>query len=212
MKPFLSRRLVKMSGLSGAMLVLAAGLAASPAMAASKSAFSASLSASSDISACAAPTLTQPFVSIGDSNLYSLAAGESPDNFAGTGWILAGGARIIQTTLADGTTGPVLDLPGGASAVSPQMCVTSDYPTARTMVRDVVGSEGVRVGVSYAGTGVQTVGQVHGQQSAWTASNPFNVHPSTQTGWQLAQFTFVAGGKTSDFQIYDFYVDPRMHY
>jgi hypothetical protein len=59
---------------------------------------------------------------------------------------------------------------------------------------------------------VQTVGQVHSQQTAWTASDPFNVHPSNQAGWQLAQFTFVAGGKASDFQIYDFYVDPRMRY
>jgi hypothetical protein len=25
------------------------------------------------------------------------------------------------------------------------------------------------------------------------------------------QFTFVPGGMTSEFQIYNFYVDPRMH-
>jgi hypothetical protein len=169
------------------------------------------LSTATDTSACAAPTLTQPFLSIGDKNLYSLAPGETADNFAGTGWSLTGGARIIQTQLADGTTGSVLDLPSGASATSPQTCVTADYPTARTMVRDVVGSEGVKVGVSYAGGAVQTGGTVHGQQSAWTASGKFNVQPSSQAGWQLAQFVFVAGGKTSEFEIYDFYVDPRMH-
>jgi hypothetical protein len=79
-------------------------------------------------------------------------------------------------------------------------------------VRDVVGSEGIQVGVSYAGAAVQTVGQVHGQQAAWTVSTPFNVQPSSVTGWQLAQFAFAAKGKSSDFQIYDFYVDPRMRY
>jgi len=209
MKQYLTRRLARMAGLGGVMLVLGAGAFAGPAMAANKFALAPSLSTSTDTSACSAPTLTQPFLSIGDSNLYALAPGESPDNLTGAGWTLSGGAKIVQTTLADGRTGSVLDLPSGATAISPQMCVTNAYPTARTLVRDVVGSEGVQMGVSYAGAAEQTVGQVHGQQTAWTTSNPFNVHPSNQAGWQLAQFIFVAGGKTSNFEIYDFYVDPR---
>ena len=80
-------------------------------------------------------------------------------------------------------------------------------------MRDVVGSEGVFFYVSYAGTNTwnnpQNTGQVHGQQTNWTLSNPVNVQPSNTPGWQLVRFTFVAGGKTSDFQIYNFYVDPR---
>ena len=94
------------------------------------------------------------------------------------------------------------------------MCVATDYPTARTMVRDVVGSEGVGTYVSYAGTKTainpQNTGQVHGKGTSWTLSNPFNLHPGNRPGWQMVQFTFVPGGKTSDFQIYNFYVDPRM--
>ncbi len=206
MKQALNRRLVRMAAL-GAGLVLGCGALAGPTMAASTAV--AGLSTATDTSACSAPALARPFLSIGDSNLYTLAPGESADNLYGTGWTLSGGAKIVQTTLADGSTGSVLDLPSGASAISPQVCVSSDYPTARTMVRDVVGSEGVQMGVSYPGVGEQTVGQVHGQKTAWTASNQFNVHPGNQTGWQLAQFVFVAGGKTSDFQVYDFYVDPR---
>ena len=46
----------------------------------------------------------------------------------------------------------VLDLPSGSKAVSPTICVTSSYPTARTMVRNVIGAEGVFFYVSYAGT------------------------------------------------------------
>jgi hypothetical protein len=209
MKQYLSRHVARMAGLGGFMFVFGVGAFAGPAMAASTSVPAVSLWTSTDTSACSAPTLSQPFLAIRDSNEYTLAPGESPDNLTGTGWTLSAGAKIVQAPLADGRTGSVLDLPSGATAISPHMCVTDDYPTARTLVRDVVGSQGVQMGVSYAGGTEQTVGQVHGQQAAWTSSNPFNVHPGNRAGWQLAQFIFVAGGKTSDFQIYDFYVDPR---
>ena len=119
-----------------------------------------------DTSACANPLLTQPFLSAHDSNWYTLIPGQTPGNFDGTGWQLSGGARIITTQLADGSTISVLDLPSGSKAVSPTMCVTSSYPTARTMVRDAKGSEDVFVYVSYEGTSTWTnpknTGQVHG--------------------------------------------------
>ena len=38
-----------------------------------------------------------------------------------------------------------------------------------------------------------------------------NLDPAQRPGWQRARFTLIAGGRTSEFQIYDFYVDPRMH-
>ena len=167
-----------------------------------------------DTSACSAPQLTQAFLPIRDSNWYTLVPGQTVDSFNGNGWTLSGGAQIASSSLSDGSPGSVLDLPSGSSAVSPPMCVSSDYPTARTMVRNVAGSEGVQISVAYAGTKTadkpQNVGQVHGTQSAWTASNPFNVHPGNLPGWQMVQFTFTPGGKTSDFQIYNFWVDPRM--
>jgi hypothetical protein len=209
MKQYLTRRLARLVGLGAGMSVLGMGALAGPAMAVPTSGQNSSLSTSTSTSACSAPTLTQPFLSIGDSNLYALAPGESPDNLTGTGWTLSGGAKIVRTTLADGSTGSVLDLPSGATAISPQMCVTNDYPTARTLVRDVAGSEGVQVGVSYAGGAEQTVGHVQGQKTAWTTSAPFNVNPGSQAGWQLAQFIFVGNGKNGEFQLYDFYVDPR---
>jgi len=204
-KDLFSRRSL---GLSGGLAVLLAGLAASPALASSKP------TTPVGNSACMNPQLSQPFLSAGDSNWYTLAPGESPDSFNGGGWTLSGGAHITTTHLRDGRTGPVLDLPSGSTAVSPPMCVATDYPTARTMVRDVIGSEGVHTFVSYAGTKTanqpQNTGQVHGNGTAWTLSNPFQVHPGNLPGWQMVQFTLVPGGKTSDFQIYNFYVDPRM--
>jgi hypothetical protein len=195
-------------GLCGLLTAAVASLAAGPAIAKQ---VDESGMAWGDASTCTAPTLTQPFLSAGDSNWYTLAPGETPGSFGGSGWTLSGGASIKT---GQTSTGSVLDLPSGSQAISPPMCVSADYPTARTMVRDVVGSQGVQVLVAYAGTKTQSkaqnVGQVHGQASVWTVSNPLNIHPGDLPGWQLVRFTFVPGGKSSDFQVYDFWVDPMM--
>jgi hypothetical protein len=192
--------------LAAIVAIAATGMSAAPAMAASSG-----LTPSS----CTNPLLSQPFASFGDSNYYTLMPGESANDFTGTGWTLSGGASVVKTTLADGATGRVLDLPSGSEATSPLMCVNIAMPTARTMIRNVVGSEGVFFYVAYEGTNTwgnpQNTGQVHGQQTAWTLSDPVNLQPSNLPGWQIAQFTFVAGGNPqnpSDFQIYNTYVDP----
>jgi hypothetical protein len=44
----------------------------------------------------------------------------------------------------------------------------------------------------------------------WSLTPPVNVLPGAVSGWHIMQFTYLAGGKNSDFQIYDFGVDPRM--
>ena len=93
------------------------------------------------------------------------------------------------------------------------MCITKDFPIARLRVRNIKGSEGVFFYVSYNNAGTWTspknTGQFHGAQSAWTLSNPMNVQPSNVAGWQQVRFSFIAGGKTSRFQVDDFWVDPR---
>jgi hypothetical protein len=188
------------------------GLAISAVAAA---AFPGQAAASVDTSMCPAnPVLSQPFLPLGDSNQYTLVPGQSFDNFDGGGWQLNGGATITQTTLADGTTGSVLDLPSGSKAVSPIICVTSSYPTARTMVRDVKGSEGVFFYVSYEGTSTwstpKNTGQVHGNNTSWTLATPVNMQPYNTSGWQPVRITLIPGGKASDFQIYNLYVDPHM--
>ncbi len=191
--------------LSAGLSVVLASLTATPALAATSSV---------NTSTCTAPQLSQPFLSQNDSNWYTLLPGETPAGISGSGWTLSAGAQIITTRLASGQMGQVLNLPSGSQAVSPTICVNSADPIARTMVRNVAGGEGVQFYVSYAGTNTWTTpkntGQVHGQQNSWTLSDPVNIQPSNQPGWQLVRFTFVPGGKTSDFQIYNFYVDPRM--
>src|SRR5581483_5297374 len=95
--------------------------------------------ASAATTTCTDPPLTQPFLSFGDSNWYSLTGGESYDSFNGSGWTLSRGASLVNTTLYDGTSGSVLDLPYGAQAISPPTCVNNLYPYLRTMVRSYGG-------------------------------------------------------------------------
>ncbi len=199
----------RLCGMTGMLAVLAAGLVAGPAVAKPPPLTQASI----DTSACSDPLLSQPFVSSNDANWYALAPGETADNFDGGGWTLSGGAQIITTQLADGQTGSVLDLPSGSTAVSPSICVESDYPTARTMVQNGKGAN-IAFAVSYAGTPSwdkpQPAGSIKGSGTGWSLSNPFQVHPGNLPGWQLVRFTLSANGKASDAQIYNFYIDPRM--
>lgn len=172
-----------------------------------------------DTSSCTEPALTQPFLAWGDGNWYALAPGETAGDFTGAGWTLTGGARIVTATLQDGTTGPVLDLPRGSQAVSPMICLTPDYPTARAMIRGLPGANGGSVGfsVSYAGTSTATTPvqtgtfKTRGSDGVvgdWALSDPANLEPSTSPGWQLMRITLTASVK--DFQVYNLYNDPMM--
>jgi hypothetical protein len=191
-------------GVGGLLTAVIACCVASPAMAATTPV---------DTSNCSAPVLNQALAPFGDSSWYTMLPGESNDELNAAGWTLSGGASIKTTTVADGSTGTVLDLPSGAQAVSPTICVNNEYPTARTDVRNVTGGEGVQFYVSYGGTKTWTApkstGQFHGQQTGWTLSEPVNLQPSGAPGWQLVRFVFVPGGKKSEFQISNFLVDPR---
>jgi hypothetical protein len=218
MRQNLLNRGSRAAGLAGLVAAVLAAVAVSPASAAADTTIIPTGSTSgtpADTSTCVNPTLSQTFLSAKDRNWYTLAPGQSPDGFAGTGWTLTNGAQVVNTQLQNGRDGSVLDLPSGAVAVSPPMCVTSEYPTARSVVRDVVGGKGVGFYVSYAGTRTweqpKNTGQLHGQHNGWAVSNPVGVHPDHHTvGWQIVRFAFVGGDKGSEAQVYDFYVDPRM--
>jgi hypothetical protein len=160
--------------------------------------------------ACPAATFFQGFTAYHDNAWYTLTPGESADNFTGGGWTLAGGASIVTTTLADGQTGSVLNLPSGASATSPVMCVTSAYPKARMFVQDVGTSPGVSLGVTYLAGAPATSANVPGNQNGWSISPELNLKPANTPGWQPVQFTISANSKHGgSYEVYDFYVDPR---
>ena len=159
---------------------------------------------------CSEPAVSQLFLSWNDLNWYAMIPGEAADNFAGTGWALSGGANIKTTTLADGKSGAVLDLPAGSKAVSPYVCVGSGMPLAKTLIRTTAGSGSVSFAPDdlTAGTQMKTMALKGG--SSWSLSAPVNVLPGAISDWHIMQFTYLAGGKGSEFQIYDFGVDPRM--
>ena len=199
--PYVTRWPTKRIAALGAVGVAMLG-AASPALAQQAS------QSVTSTSQCTDPALTQPFLAWGDTNSYALMPGESPDSFTGQGWTLSGGASIAQATLADGSTGSVLVMPAGSTVVTPTICVSSSYPTARTMI---LGSSGVFFYVSYDGTNTwnnpQNTGQFHGaSNSAWSPSDAINLQTSSFSGWTLAKFTFVSPQGTA--RIYNFYVDP----
>jgi hypothetical protein len=170
--------------------------------------------ASADPTACNEEEFSQPFLYAGDSHYYTSLPGESADSFEGAGWQFSGGAQVVSEQLADGSTGPVLDLPSGSKAVSPVICVTQEYPTARALVRNVKGAEGVFFYVEYEGTNTwnhpKNTGQIHGNGTSWTLVTPVNLQPASTSDYQYVRITLIPGGKTSDFELYDLFVDPRM--
>ncbi len=168
--------------------------------------------ASADTSlTCPTQVLSQPFLSSGDSNQYTLLPGESADNFAGTGWSLSSTAKILTSTLADGTSGQVLDLPSGASALSPVTCVSSAYPTIRSMLSDVSGSAGVTVQMQLYVNGSwkapTTMGAMRATSSAWAVTNTLQIHSASITGTTPARFLLLAG--KGEYRVYNLYADPR---
>ena len=188
MMQYLLKRGSRAAGLAGLVAAVLAAVAVHPAPAAADTTtIPTGLTGvpPADTSACMNPAFSQTFLSDKDRNWYTLAPGQSPDGFTGAGWTLTQGAQIVDTQLQNGQSGSVLNLPSGAVAISPPMCVTSDYPTARSLVRNVVGGEGVQFYVSYAGTRTweqpKNTGQLHGQKSNWTISDPVNVQPDHHT-------------------------------
>ncbi len=167
-----------------------------------------------DTSACQQVSFTQPFASFGDSHLYTLMPGQAVADFTGAGWTLSGGASIVDTTVGGGAAGRVLDLPSGSTAVSPPMCVASDYPTSRAMIRDVTGHAGVHFAVSYEGTKTwarpRTTGLLHSNSSSWALSKRVGVKPSKAAGWQIVRFRLSVGTAPGEYQLYNLYVDPFM--
>ena len=65
--------------------------------------------------------------------------------------------------------------------------------------------------VTYLGTKQKSGGFLSSTSSAWSLATPVDLNPSSTTGWQLAQFTFVAANK-GEYQLSNFYVDPKMRH
>jgi hypothetical protein len=167
-------------------------------------------------STCAPPPLAQVYRWAGDNRLYTGLPGERWDSMGnGSGWLLSGGAKLETAPLLDGTGGSVLDLPGKSEAISPPVCVTNDYPSARAEIRDIAGRTGVNVSVSYktaSGWRKPTLcSTLDGQGTKWSLAKRFSVVRGDVRRWHLVRFVLVPRGASSEYQLSNFYVDPRMH-
>jgi hypothetical protein len=178
---------------------------------------------SAALAVCPGQTFAQPFMGIGDSNYYTLVQG-SEFNAPSEGWELLGSAKLVTGPRPDGSAGSALNLPSGSVAISPPVCVTLQYPTARIWTRGSEGDRNLVVAVAYANTKTMSKPKVlgaitpasnpqSGQQTAWSLSAPFNVQPElggTVEAARQVRFVFSAGKGHSDTQLYGLFVDPRM--
>jgi hypothetical protein len=161
---------------------------------------------------CTTPVFSEPFAPWGDTNQYTLAPGQSVNNFTGAGWTLLTGARVITTSLANGQSAHALSLPLAGVAISPPMCVTDRFPTVRAMV-DGPRGQGVLAAVLYSYHGLWGNPLAAGGLTAsgsWAPSAALNIHPGPAVGWQWARFVFIGTSLTGPIRLYNFYVDPRM--
>jgi hypothetical protein len=207
------RRRARFSGVAAGIIGATALISSSPAMA--DQVLTANMTGASALE-CQAPVLSQPFLSLRDNRQYTLAPGSDFSNPAGAGWQFFGGAHIAQAAGPDGRSG-TLDLPSGSTAVSPVMCVDMTYPTARIWAKSIVADGDVTVSVSYAATKTalkpQTVGSVKGGRNAWALSSDVAIRPQLAgkaDGWRKVAFILTARSNHGDFQVDNFFVDPRM--
>jgi hypothetical protein len=192
-------------GLAAGLILALLSLWSAPAMASS---------AGSGSAVCPGQTFSQPFEAFGDSAWYTLVEG-SEFNGGAEGWELSGGAKVVEGVRPDGSTGGVLELPSGAVAESPAVCVTLDYPKARTWVDAVDGGGGVTVEVVYPekAEGVATGRLSDKSANNWTLSRQFNVKPQMaggQEGVREVRFVYANNTKSSDFHVWGLFVDPWM--
>lgn len=171
-------------------------------------------SAGPEAAVCPGQTFSQPFEAFGDSNWYTLVEG-SEFNGGAEGWELSGGAEVVEGIRPDGSIGGVLELPSGAVAESPAVCVTLDYPKARTWVDAVDGGGGVSVELVYPEKeeGVATGRLSDKSANNWTLSRQFNVKPQLaggKEGVREVRFVYANKTKSSDFRVWGLFVDPRM--
>ena len=132
--------------------------------------------------ACVNPLIENPFAQFGDNLDYVLA----PDgNFNGdvAGWQFAGGAKVVATD-----KGRSLQLPKGATAITPSMCLDLHFPTFRMDHKVVRDKNGLLV-LGKADRAVMKVEVVYYQiaNPMWTEMKSFDGRNGIYVGnsWKL---------------------------
>jgi hypothetical protein len=171
---------------------------------------------------CPAQTLVQPFTLFGDTEQYYLGPSGSFESGT-TGWTVSGSVAVVsgnETSYVNSASDThALQLGPGASAQTPQVCVTKTTPMMRTFLRNVAGdSSKLKVDLLYTNSSGRqksaTVAELGGT-SSWSLSSPVRFldpieNQLDKNGYAWVSFKFSPEGK-STWLIDDWYVDPRKH-
>jgi hypothetical protein len=164
--------------------------------------------------ACDYPDAEQVFAPWNDQGYYQLAP-EGSFEAGASGWTLRNGAALVTdegTRPHEGAQeATAVELPYGASATSPPVCVDESTPSFRVLV-DNVGEEGdrLRVVVSYERQPLLK-GRVSDVQSdpeaGWVPSQSLKLGTEHE-GERVARITLVGKDPGGVYRVDDLYVDP----
>jgi hypothetical protein len=182
--------------------------------------------------ACENPLIEHPFAQYGD-NLDYVLAPDGNFNASVAGWQLAGGAKVVATD-----KGRSLQLPKGATAISPSMCLDLNFPTFRMYHKVVKQKTGLLGGVLSLVLGDADEAELKVEvvyyeiaNPVWTEMKQFDGRQGTSAGngWRLSdhidlkpdlggsapgarqaalRFTVEDADKGESFLLDDVYVDP----
>jgi hypothetical protein len=164
--------------------------------------------------------VSRPFAAWNDFNDYALAPGGDFESRA-SGWTLRGNAAVTggNQPFDIGTGGRAsLRLVDGASVTSPAMCIDDRYPHFRLFARNNGSAKGtVKAEVLFLNlrglVRATASGTISARTGEWFPSDSLKVgvafDDSLSNGAAFVAFRFTAGTR-ADWQIDDFYVDPRM--
>jgi hypothetical protein len=164
--------------------------------------------------------VSRPFSAWNDFNDYALAPGGDFESRA-SGWTLRGAAAVAagNQPFDIGTGGSAsLRVANGATVTSPAMCIDVRYPHFRVFARNNGSAKGtLKAEVLFfnlQGLVRSTAsGTVSSRTGEWFPSDSLKIgvdfDDSLSNGAAYVAFRFTAG-TGADWQIDDFYVDPRM--
>jgi hypothetical protein len=151
-----------------------------------------------------------------DNSLYLLA----PDGdleAGGTGWNLAGDARVVSGgdpfALGGSPSKRALSLPAGSSATSPATCIAKGMPTFRLTARNTGAAKARLLVTVVYGAGGKRVSKRAGEVTAgraWSPIRQFSLKLGQVGTATSVSFRFTPLGRGGRWQIDSLYIDPRL--
>lgn len=172
------------------------------------------VAASAAEAACTASPTSTAFAQFGDDAAYTLAPGGSFEAGA-PGWSLGNAAVVAGNEsyrLVPGSHS--LAVGAGGQAVSPWICISSEYPSFRIFTRQLNGSGSLDVGLQWLnvlGLGVNTTVGVVAPTSSWAPSEALRLGsavPLWMPGSTLQVRLVFQPTWSSSWAIDDVFIDP----